>query len=173
VTSNPGGVLQFKPLSSDGVSRALEKAERYRLLNEPGEAESICHDILAVEPTHQAAVVTLVLALSDQFDRELGERLTKARRLLERIEGEYERAYYTGVVWERRGKAILKKHGPGAGHDAYDCFVEAMRWFEKAEATSAPGHDDAMLRWNACARKLNSSRELRPRVEERHEPVLE
>jgi hypothetical protein len=166
-------MFELKLLHADAIPAALEKAERYRLLNEPGEAESICHDILAVDPGHQGALVTLVLALTDQFERELGGRLTEARRLLGRIEGEYERAYYTGVVWERRGKAILKKGTPGAGYDAYDCLVEAMQWFERAEATRPPGHDDAMLRWNACARKLNSNNELRPRVEERHEPVLE
>jgi hypothetical protein len=173
VASDSRDAFPLKPLSSSGVSNALEKAERYRLLNEPGEAESICHDILAIEPDHQRAIVTLVLALSDQFDRDLGERLTLARRLLERIDDEYERDYYAGVVWERRGKAILQKGTPGAGHDAYECLEEAMIWFERAEAIRPPGHDDAMLRWNACARKISSNRELRPRVEERHEPVLE
>jgi hypothetical protein len=166
-------MFELKTLHADAIPAALEKAERYRLLNEPGEAESICHDILAIDPAHQGALVTLVLALTDQFERELGGRVSEARQLVGRIEGEYERAYYTGVVWERRGKAILKKGTPGAGHDAYECLVEAMHWFEKAEAIRPPGHDDAMLRWNACARKIGSSPDLRPRAEERHEPVLE
>ena len=34
--------FQLKTLSPEAVPRALAKAERYRLLNEPGEAESIC-----------------------------------------------------------------------------------------------------------------------------------
>src|SRR5262245_25112055 len=133
--------MDLKLLHADAIPAALEKAERYRLLNEPGEAESICHDVLAVDPAHQGALVMLILALSDQFERELGERLTEAGRALERLEGEYEKTYYTGVVWERRGKAILKKGTPGAGHDAYDCLAEAMQWFEKAEAIRPPGHD--------------------------------
>jgi len=47
----------------------LTKAERYRLLNEPEEAESICRDILDVDPTHEAALVNFLLALTDQFPR--------------------------------------------------------------------------------------------------------
>ena len=35
---------------------ALEKALRYRLLNEPVEAESICRDVLEVDPDNQAAL---------------------------------------------------------------------------------------------------------------------
>jgi hypothetical protein len=43
-------VFALKPISHDSVANALAKAERYRLLNEPNEAESICHDILQIEP---------------------------------------------------------------------------------------------------------------------------
>ena len=55
--------FELKMLSEDAVPRALAKAERYRLLNEPGEAESICLDALAVEPANQSALTTLLLAL--------------------------------------------------------------------------------------------------------------
>ena len=43
-------MFELKPLSQKPLPAALAKAERYRLLNEPSEAESICQDILAVEP---------------------------------------------------------------------------------------------------------------------------
>ena len=59
-------MLNLKPLSKDAVESALAKAERYRLLNEPDEAESICLDVLELEPDNQAAQVMLLLALSDQ-----------------------------------------------------------------------------------------------------------
>jgi len=42
-------MYELKRLTKEAVPRALEKAERYRLLNEPTEAESICQDILRVE----------------------------------------------------------------------------------------------------------------------------
>jgi len=42
--------FELKTLSPESVPRALAKAERYRLLNEPVEAESICLDVLAVDP---------------------------------------------------------------------------------------------------------------------------
>src|SRR5579864_3525344 len=60
--------LELKTLSLEAVPRALAKAERYRLLNEPGEAESICRDALDADPDNQDALVMLLLALTDQFD---------------------------------------------------------------------------------------------------------
>ncbi|MEE2900476.1 MAG: hypothetical protein VX815_18600, partial [Gemmatimonadota bacterium] len=58
---------ELKPLSADAVPVALAKAEHYRLLNEPEEAESICIDILEVDPEHQKALINLLLARTDQF----------------------------------------------------------------------------------------------------------
>ena len=65
-------MFELKTLAAEAIPRSLEKAERYRLLNEPAEAESICCDILAVEPDNQQAIVTLLLALTDQFETRLG-----------------------------------------------------------------------------------------------------
>ena len=61
--------MQFdlKPISAAGIGEALEKAERYRLLNEPSLAESICLDVLRIDPENQHALVMLLLALTDQF----------------------------------------------------------------------------------------------------------
>ena len=47
--------MEVIPISPDAVPAALEKAEHYRLLNEPEEAESICVDVLEVEPDDQQA----------------------------------------------------------------------------------------------------------------------
>jgi len=89
--------FEFKVLSLDAVPRALEKAVRYRLLNEPSEAESICLDALEVDSDNQEAITTLLLALTDQFDHDR----TTVRRALEtsaRLSNEYERRYYTGFI---------------------------------------------------------------------------
>ena len=56
-------MFELKTLSSEAVDRSIEKAERYRLLNEPEEAESICLDVLAIAPDNRHALVTLLLAL--------------------------------------------------------------------------------------------------------------
>ena len=165
-------MFELKPLHG-GVSSALEKAHRYRLLNEPGEAESICLDVLEVEPDNQEALVMLLLALTDQFDKGPANRASRALEVLPRLTSDYERAYYNGVVCERRAKATMRRHAPGYGADAYDWFVEAMEWYEKAEAVRPPHNDDAQLRWNACARKIMDNKDLRPRQEERFEPLLE
>jgi hypothetical protein len=164
--------FNLKPLSHEAVPRALSKAERYRLLNEPGEAESICLDALEADPDNQEALVTMVLALTDQFDDDATKALEEAWACVGRIRGEYDRAYYTGIVWERRAKARLKRGVPDCGPRAYDWLREAMTSYEQAEALRPPGNDDALLRWNACARLIMRDRRLVPAAEERAEPLL-
>jgi hypothetical protein len=162
----------LKPLSREAIPAALEKAERYRLLNEPGEAESICLDVLRTDPENQSALITLLLAVTDRFGKGYGVSDTQAKELLARVKGEYERAYYTGILAERRAKAKLAQGTPGSRHYAYDGFREAMTWFEKAETLRSPGNDDALLRWNTCARIIEKNR-LVTREEENVEPPLE
>jgi hypothetical protein len=163
---------ELKSLSREAIPAALEKAERYRLLNEPAEAESICLDILKTDPENQAALTILLLALTDRFSKGYGVSDTQANQLLARIKGEYERAYYAGILAERRAKAKLAQGSPGAGHYAYDELCEAMRQFEKAEKVRPPGNDDALLRWNTCARMMAKNK-LAAREEDRTEPPLE
>jgi hypothetical protein len=112
----------------------------------------------------------LLLALTEQFDRRVPEH--RPRELLARLNGEYERAYYAGIICERKARAHLSQGPPGAGYDAYDWLREAMEHYEKAEALRAPGNDDARLRWNACARTIRDQR-LVPRSADRFEPMLE
>lgn len=166
-------IFQPKPLSPDGVPRAIEKAERYRLLNEPVEAESICLDVLEADPQNHQAVVTLLLALTDQFEEGAADTLRRARDLLPRLSGDYQRAYYAGLICERRAKAQLKRGGPGSGYVAYEFFREAMSLYEKAEAMRPAGNDDALLRWNTCVRIVQRHADLRPAPEDRSEPPLE
>lgn len=151
-------MFELKPLSREAVASALEKANRYRLLNEPSAAESIYLDILAVEPDNQQAIVDLVLAMSDRFGKDYAVGDGRIQDFLSRIDGDYERAYYTGIVYERRAKATLVK----GGINAYELFEQAMEWFEKAEAIRPAGNDDAILRWNGCARIINRNN-LKPR----------
>jgi hypothetical protein len=162
--------FELKVLSRDAIPEALEKAQRYRLLAEPWQAESICLDILRVEPANQQALVTVLLAITDQFGKEIP--VSRAREMLRSIRGEYEKAYYSGIVAERAARARMKQGIPGANERAYQDFVDAMRWYERAEAQKPPGNDDAILRWNTCARTLMRHAELRPQPEERLEPVI-
>jgi len=158
--------FELKVLSPEAVPRALEKAERYRLLNEPGEAESICLDALEVDPDNQEALVTLLLARTDQFDIETASVVGAAHRVIERMRDVYARAYYTGIVYERRAKAQLRHNAPRSGSTVYAWLREAMLWYEKAETLRPTGNDDAVLRWNACARLLMREQHLVPAIEE-------
>ncbi len=165
-------MFELKPLPKEAIPEALEKAMRYRLLNEPGEAESICHDILCADPDNQPALVILLLALSDRFSKGYGVGLTQAQEILPRLRDEYERAYYGGIICERRAKAHLQQGSPGAGFAAYEWFREAMNSFEKAETIRPEKNDDALLRWNTCARIIMRNN-LGPRPPESFEPSLE
>src|ERR1700719_2422613 len=158
-------MAELKQLHRDAIPAALEKAERYRLLNEPGEAESICLDILATDPDNQQAIIMLLLALTDRFEKGYAVSDTQWKELLSRMKAEYDRAYYSGIVAERRGKTKLRQNTPDCRFQAYDLFCEAMSWFEKAEAMRPPGNDDALLRWNTCARIIERNK-LVPRPEE-------
>jgi tetratricopeptide (TPR) repeat protein len=165
-------MFELKRLSADAVPAALEKALRYRLLNEPGTAESICHDVLSIEPDNQQALVTLLLALTDRFGKGYAVGITRAQEVLAHLRDPYDTVYYAGIICERRAKAQLQQGHPGSGHDAYELFREAMTWYEKAEALRPARNDDALLHWNTCARLIMGN-QLTPRVEEKVELSLE
>ena len=84
--------FKLKKLSAEAIPAALERAERYRLLNEPVQAESICLDILAVEPNNQQALVCLLLSLSEQFGENITEKLDRAWSILPKLSDEYQQA---------------------------------------------------------------------------------
>ena len=160
-------MYDLKALSESAIPAALAQAERYRLLNEPAEAESICQDILRIDPEHQEALVTMVLALTDQFPESGHARATaEADRTVGRIRDEYKRLYITGIIRERRGKAVLRRDHPGSGRSAQEWLKEAMSCYEKAEAIRPQGNDEAVLRWNTCARILMSMPPGEPDVHE-------
>jgi hypothetical protein len=158
-------MFEMKPLSPDALASAQEKAVRYRLLNEPRLAESVCRDILALDPAHRDAAVTLVLSLCDQFRAKDGGMCKEALGLVANLESEYDREYYTGVVCERRAIGKLEAARPGSGHMAHDLLLKAMAHFEAAEALSPPDNDAAVLRWNTCARIVNSRSDVTPAPE--------
>lgn len=162
----------LKSIKKEAIPRALEKVDRYRLLNDPAEAESICRDILAIDPENQEALVMLVLTLTDQFNK--GTTVQEAISLLSQVKDEYKREYYGGIIREREGKAALSRAFPDSKHDAYEWLQDAMEAFERADLLSSPANNDAKLRWNACSRTI-AKHHLTPRPKEEkqklHQPL--
>jgi hypothetical protein len=156
-------------ISKAAVPAALRKAERYRLLNDAEQAESICLDVLDADADNQEALVILVLAITDQFGRSGGPPVRAAREYLDRLTDPYQRHYYEGIIWERAGRASLAR--PMGSSLAYDSFRSAMSCYEQASAMSPADDDDPILRWNACVRTIERSH-LTPRPLEA-EPMLE
>lgn len=155
-----------KPISKQSVLLALQKAERYRVINDPSSAESICLDVLTVEPENQQALVTLLLAITDQFEDAPTSGVARAREVLPRLYDPYKQAYYAGIICERCAKAQLRSGRLGSGEMAYEWLREAMSWYEKAESQRPENNDEAILRWNTCARMFARNDHLRPRTEE-------
>ena len=156
--------FKLKTISQAGIPEAISKVELYRSLNEPEEAESICRDILAVEPEHQLAIRMLGLAITDQFCGDATDRYAEVEGLFLRLTERYERLYYTGLLHERRAKAQM--HAGRAPHTLAPLLEEAMRCFAEAESIRPVGNDDAILRWNRCARLLQGH----PGFREEEEP---
>lgn len=165
-------VFKLKPLSKEGIGAALDKADQYRLLNQPRLAESICLDILAVDPDNSTATIILLLALTDQFGKSSSKASKQALTLAQALKDEYARIYYTGIVHERQAGNALTSGTPGAEFDAYEWYLEAMDCYQQADAIHPAGNDDAILRWNTCVRTI-SQFNLHERPVDDGEPLLE
>lgn len=164
--------MELKRLSTAAIPGALAKAERYRLLNEPEQAQSICEDVLQADPANFEAVRLLILALTDAFKAHDTNQAGRAQQLVARLPSEYERAYFAGLIAERRARALLARSGPSRAMPAGDLLREAMHAFARAEAVKPADNDDALLRWNACLRLMRQYPELAVVDEERTAPVM-
>ncbi len=145
------GSLTMKPLGGKNIDAALDKADQYRALNEPDEAESICRDVLTEEPANQRGLRTLGLALTDMFDTAWTRYFDEAMKVFEKLTSPYEVAYYTGVGWERCAKAELAH---GQANNAAHSFEMALSLFEKAAELGPKDSPDPVLRWNRCVRAI-------------------
>ena len=156
--------FQLKTISRQGVAEAFSKVTLYRSLNEPEEAESICHDILAVEPENQLAQRMLGLTITDQFTGQPTDRCAEVETLFENLTDPYERHYYKGLLYERRAKAQMRVGRPPAA--IIPLFNQAMLHFEEAEKIRPTDNDESVLRWNRCVRLLRKLPEVEPEPQE-------
>jgi tetratricopeptide (TPR) repeat protein len=159
----------LKRLTRANLEAALVQAAHYRDLNQPEEAESICRDVLDVDPQNQPAWKLVGLAITDQLQAGPVGLLEEAIASFEQLTDEYERVYLVGVAWERAAKAHLEKN---EAHSAVTAFEHALCHFERAEVMR-PDSADPVLRWNRCVRLLSSHASLRaaihaPREDEVH-----
>ena len=160
--------FELKTLSVEAIPHAMERVERYRFLNQPKVAESICRDILVADTVHQPATRQLILALTDQFEGHAGPGIQQVLELVNGLSEEYDRTYYTGIVYEREAKARLRREYPGARFDAWELIHTAMGYYERADTLHEAGNEDARLHWNNCARLIQDQKLLpRPDSDER------
>jgi len=164
---------ELKPLSKEAIPQALEKANHYRLLNQPWQAESICHDILQTDPGNQNAIYTLVLAITDQFEGKYKTSLKQAQEKANELTDNYQKEYCLGLIFERQAKAALKRSTPRAGYIAYEYLHRALEHYENAEQLRPKTNEESILRWNACARFIKQHK-LKPAPDDqRSQPFLD
>jgi tetratricopeptide (TPR) repeat protein len=150
----------LKQLPHASLEAATQKAAHYRDLNQPEEAESICRDVLDVDPVSQAAWRLLGLSLTDQLMSGRVGLLEESLEAFGRLTDEYDRVYHVGVAWERAAKAHLERN---EAHSAVTSFEHALQQFEKAEALR-PQSPDPVLRWNRCVRLLSEHPSLKAAI---------
>ena len=163
----------LKPLSNDSIPNAIKRAQHYRLLNEPWQAESICRDILRADPDHQAAILHLILSITDQFATNKFPSDKEAKKLCDRLTSDYEQQYYRGIISEREGKSALNRKTPRASYIAYEYYRQAMEHYETAESFRPDDNEDSVLRWNACVRVIAEFDLKAAPKEDRTEPFLD
>jgi len=165
-------MFELKRLSASAIPGALAKAERYRLLNEPEQARSICEDILVAEPDNRTAKMILLLSLTDMFPFQEAGTVSRAQQMAATFESEYDRIYFAGLIAERRARALVRHTGHGRALAAGELLREAMQAYERAEAIKPADNDDALLRWNACARLCDAQPELMVTDDEPPTPLM-
>ena len=157
-------MAELKKISKDAIPGALAKIERYRFLNQPVDAESISRDILAIDPGNQEAHVALLLSLSDQFVGDL-DGFDEALKLVQELDDEYTRLYFTGIIYERRARAHWRKGTHGSGYVTYEWFKRALAVLEEAQALRPTGNDESVFRWNAIVRTMKRYAAIQPQPE--------
>ena len=165
-------MMETKPLPPDEIAAALALAERCRAAGEPEEAESMCLDVLEVDPEHQGALILLVLARTDLLERGSPAGVARAREVLPRLVSDYDRAYYGGLICERQAKYLLGQRGRRTGFVAWEWFRYAMEQFEAALQLD-PDRPEARLRWNTCVRLIDRNRHCVPAPDEVGEHGIE
>lgn len=148
---------ELKKLRDKNLETAINLAKHYRDLNQPEEAESICRDVLEVAPTNVDALRTLGLALTDRFASAWMSLFEEACATFKKLPGDYERAYYAGIAWERYAKAQLEA---GRAHNAIHAFEQALESFDEASSLAAKDDPAPILHYNRCVRALTQQPEL-------------
>ncbi|EMR12063.1 hypothetical protein MPL1_12381 [Methylophaga lonarensis MPL] len=152
--------LSLHDIHADSIELALDKARQYRSLLEPEIAESICLDVLHIEPENQSALRIYILALTDQISISGSQSPFQELELaIARLKSDYDQIYFTGLFHERRARFMMTQ--PMSRAFAYDFFIKALQCYQQAEAIRPEHNDEATLRWNSCIRTIQREK-LKP-----------
>lgn len=109
----------------------------------------------------------MILALTDQFpDGAHPQAAVEAEKAAARIQDEYKRLYLSDIIRERRGKAMLAAAVPARHGRRRNGCVKRCRATSVRKPLRPAGNDEAVLRWNTCARLLMTIPSTAPDVRE-------
>ncbi|MCH2169780.1 hypothetical protein MK489_03265 [Myxococcota bacterium] len=164
--------MEIKTLGADQISTALALAERCRSGGQAETAESICTDILEVDPDNTRAIELLLWARVDLLGEGRHGGVERAQEALALVKSDFDRRYLEGVICERQARFLIGKRGRHSSRVAYDWFRHAMDAFEEASRIE-PGRPEASLRWNACLRSIERDRHCAPAIDEDEDHGIE
>ena len=164
--------MELKTLGADQVSSALAAAEQCRAGGEAETAESICTDILEVDPGNARAIELLLWSRVDLLGEGRYGGVERAQEALALVQSDFERHYLEGVICEQQARFLIGKRGRHSSRVAYDWFRHAMDAFEEA-ARIAPDRPEASLRWNACLRSIERDRHCAPDLDDGEDHGIE
>lgn len=166
-------MFDLKPISKDAIPHAIDRAKKYRLLNEPWHAESICRDVYKADPDNQQNLIILLLSITDQFKSSMHSKsITDAMKVIDLLKDNYQKDYANGLVHERLASAAIIKGGPRSHYIAYYHLLDAMEWYEKSQKNHPEKNEESVLRWNTCARMIEEF-DLKPSPEGETQTMLE
>ena len=164
--------FDLKPLDKGAIPNSIDRAKQYRALNQPWHAESICRDVLAVDPENQQNLIILFLAITDQFGSEKRtKKISDAEVLLDQLKDGFQKDYAKGIMYERLASAALNMGGVRSGYIAYYHLLDALNWYDKS-AKSPEKSQESVLRWNTCVRMIKQF-DLKPAPDDDAQGMLE
>ena len=165
-------MADMKPLPRNDVEAVLALARRCREAGEPDAAESMCLDALEIAPDNQDVLMLLLLARIDLLDRGFPRGVERAREVLPRLAGEYEKAFYAGLICDRQARVVLSQRGNRSGHISWEWFQFALDHYTEA-ARVDPQNLEPALRANSCTRLIARNRHCVPGPSDREEHGIE
>ena len=164
--------MDFKNLESADLDAALAAAQASWAELRAEETESICLDILELDPNHRSTLDLLLRCRIELLKKGLPQSVARAQELIPQLDSDFDQAFYSGMIREAQARYLLEKRGRATSGVAYSWFRHAMDDFAAASNLDA-GRVEPKLHWNACLRTLENNPQCVPPPEDGEDHGIE